>query len=149
MFRAYVLIIRRSKMHYTGSGVMHETATYSRDGTTGCVMQFWPPDDDEHMCSKHVEAWNKTYCKIKFCASSWLNTEINKCHTKFTVRNLVFQFVPIQLHTYRKSLHFENCLLLKTESAKLVCPSRSKIWCSWRAFRSISTKRFQRNFSVL
>jgi len=21
-------------------------------------MQFWPPDD-EHMCSKHVEAWNK------------------------------------------------------------------------------------------
>ena len=23
-------------------------------------MQFWPPDD-EHMCSKHVEAWNKTY----------------------------------------------------------------------------------------
>ena len=25
-------------------------------------MQFWPPDD-ENMCSKHVEAWNKTYCK--------------------------------------------------------------------------------------
>ena len=21
-------------------------------------MQFWPPDD-EHMCSKNVEAWNK------------------------------------------------------------------------------------------
>jgi len=28
------------------------------DDTRGCVMQFWPPDD-EHMCSKHVEAWNK------------------------------------------------------------------------------------------
>jgi len=28
-------------------------------------MQFWPPDD-EHMCSKHVEAWNKTYCETKF-----------------------------------------------------------------------------------
>jgi len=27
-------------------------------------MQFWPPDD-EHMCSKHVEAWNKTYCETK------------------------------------------------------------------------------------
>ena len=27
-------------------------------------MQFWTPDD-EHMCSKHVEAWNKTYCKTK------------------------------------------------------------------------------------
>ena len=32
--------------------------------------------DDEHMCSKHVEAWNKTYCEKKFCASSCLNTEL-------------------------------------------------------------------------
>jgi len=29
----------------------------------------------EHMCSKHVEAWNKLI--VKFCASSWLITEIN------------------------------------------------------------------------
>jgi len=29
-----------------------------------CV-QFWPRDD-EHMCSKHVEAWNKTYCETNF-----------------------------------------------------------------------------------
>ena len=46
------------------------------DDTRGCVMQFWPPDD-EHMCSKHVEAWNKLIVKQKFCASSWLITEIN------------------------------------------------------------------------
>jgi len=39
-------------------------------------MQFWPPDD-EHMCSKHVEAYNILIVKQKFCASSWLNTEIN------------------------------------------------------------------------
>ena len=39
-------------------------------------MQFWPPDD-EHMCSKHVEAWNKLIVKQKFCVSSWLITEIN------------------------------------------------------------------------
>jgi len=39
-------------------------------------MQFWPPDD-EHMCLKHVEAWNKLTVKQKFCASSWLITEIN------------------------------------------------------------------------
>jgi len=38
-------------------------------------MQFWPPDD-EHMCSKHVEAWNKLIVEQKFCASSWLITEI-------------------------------------------------------------------------
>jgi len=31
----------------------------------------------EHMCSKHVEAWNKLIVKQKFCASSWLIAEIN------------------------------------------------------------------------
>jgi len=46
MFRAHVLI-------------------YGCDDTRGCVMQFWP-SDDEHMCSKHVEAWNRTYCKTNF-----------------------------------------------------------------------------------
>ena len=39
------------------------------------LLQFWPPVD-EHMCSKHVEAWNKLTVKHKFCASSWLITEI-------------------------------------------------------------------------
>ena len=53
-----------------------ETVTYRFDDTRGCVMQFWPPDD-EHMCSKHVEAWNKLIVKQKFCASSWLIAEIN------------------------------------------------------------------------
>ena len=42
----------------------------------GFVMQFWPPDD-EYVCSKHVEVWNKLIVKQKFCASSWLITEIN------------------------------------------------------------------------
>jgi len=36
---------------------VHETATCSCDDTRGCVLQFWPPVD-EHMCSKHIEAWN-------------------------------------------------------------------------------------------
>jgi len=45
--------------------------TYRCDDTSGCVMQFWRPDD-EHMCSKHVEAWNKLTVKQKFCASSWM-----------------------------------------------------------------------------
>ena len=48
MFRAHVLII-----------------TYRCDDTRGCVMLLWIPDD-EHMCSKHVEAWNKTHCKTNF-----------------------------------------------------------------------------------
>ena len=55
---------------------VHETATYRCDDTRGCVMQFWPPDD-EHICSKHVAAWNKLIVKQKCFASSWLITEIN------------------------------------------------------------------------
>ena len=38
---------------YTTSGII--TTTYRCDDTRGCVVQFWPPDD-EHVCSKHVEA---------------------------------------------------------------------------------------------
>ena len=39
------------------------------DDTRDCIIQFCPPDDD-YMCSKHVEAWNKLI--IKFSSSSWL-----------------------------------------------------------------------------
>ena len=79
-----MLIISRSKLYYTacgiitpiGGGLVHETATYRCDDTRGFVMQFCPLDD-EHMCSKHVEARNKLIVKQKFCASSWLITDIN------------------------------------------------------------------------
>jgi len=43
MFRVYVLIISRSKLHYTASGII----------TPIGVMI---PTDDEHMYSKHREA---------------------------------------------------------------------------------------------
>ena len=82
MFRAHVLIVRRSKLYYTASGIItpvgfrpvlsqsvHGTATCRCDDTRDCVIQFCPPDD-EHMCAKHVEAWNKLI--TKFSASSWL-----------------------------------------------------------------------------
>jgi len=39
----------------------------------------------EHMCSKHVEAWNKLIVKQKFCASSWLITEIKTIYMFQTV----------------------------------------------------------------
>jgi len=45
--------------------------TYRCDYTRGCVMQFWPPDD-EHICSKHVEAWNKLIVKQKPHLYVWL-----------------------------------------------------------------------------
>jgi len=66
--------------HQTYSCALHSLwyhHTYRCDDTRGCVKQFWPPDD-EQMCSKHVEAWNKLIVKQQFCASSWLITEIKK-----------------------------------------------------------------------
>ena len=72
-FEHHVLIVRRPKLYYTASGIIapvgdrpvHRlrglsqpvcgTATYRCDDTRGCIVQFWPPDD-EHVCSKHVEA---------------------------------------------------------------------------------------------
>ena len=91
MFRAHVLIVRRAKLYYTVSGIItpvgdrtvQGTATYRRGDTRDCVIQFCPPDD-EHMCSKHVEAWNKLV--IKFIASSWLILRNKK--------SLVFYQVP-------------------------------------------------------
>jgi len=55
-FEHHVLIVRRSELYYTASGIIkpiggrpvHGTATYRYDDTRGCIIQFWPPDD-EHM----------------------------------------------------------------------------------------------------
>jgi hypothetical protein len=65
MFRAQVLIIRRAKVYYTSSGITHFLLTGTPDShPPECVIpddvliQFDPPDD-EHLCSKHVQAWNK------------------------------------------------------------------------------------------
>ena len=57
-----MLIVRKAKLYITVSGIRC-------DDTRNCNIQFCPPDD-EHMCSKHVEARNKPI--IKFSASSWL-----------------------------------------------------------------------------
>ena len=48
-FKHHVLIIRRSKLHYTASGIITP-----------------------------IEAWNKLIVKQKFCVSSWLITKIKK-----------------------------------------------------------------------
>ena len=59
-FEHHVLIVRRSKLYYTASGIitpigghpLHRlrdgTATYRCDDTRGCIVQFWPLDE-EHM----------------------------------------------------------------------------------------------------
>ena len=52
-----------------GGRPVHGEATYKCDDTRDPIVQFWPPDN-EHLCSKHIEAWNKFI--IKFSASIWL-----------------------------------------------------------------------------
>ena len=47
MFRAHVLIIT-SKLHYTASGIIKPIG--------GRLVRNLREEDDEHMCSKHVEA---------------------------------------------------------------------------------------------
>ena len=81
---------------------VHETATYRCDDTRGCLMQFWPPDD-EHMCSKHVEAWNKLIVKQKVCASSWLITEINIVQVILEDGTLVEELKCLELHVVTPS----------------------------------------------
>jgi len=43
---------------------VHQTATYRCDDTRGCVMQFWPPDD-EHMVLESCRGMKWTYCETK------------------------------------------------------------------------------------
>jgi hypothetical protein len=45
------------------------------------------PPDDENMCSKHLEAWNKLIVKQTFCASGWLITEM---HGQQNVKTLIY-----------------------------------------------------------
>jgi len=114
MFRAHLLIIRRSKLHYTASGII----TPICDDTRGYVMQFWPLDD-EHMCSKHVEAWNKLIVKQKFCASIWLITEINilRCMISKTINILrcrVSKTINILRCTVNETINILRCTVCKT-----------------------------------
>ena len=85
------------------------------DDIRDCIIQFCPPDD-EHMCSKHVEAWNKLI--IKFSASSWLIL-INKYiemygqqNIKKLVQNISWlRFVPISFNPHRRKTFLLRSIL--------------------------------------
>ena len=76
---------------------VHGTATYRCDGTRDCIIQFCPPDD-EHMWSKHVEAWNKLI--IKFSASSCLILRNNyfEIHSQQNIKK--FKKSPFFAHIF-------------------------------------------------
>ena len=88
---------------------------YRCDDTRGCIMQSWPPDD-EHMCSKHVEAWNKLIVKQQFFVSSWLITEINilRCAIRKTSKSVLNSETNIPRCTVSKTIHILRCTVSKT-----------------------------------
>jgi len=64
----------------------------------------------EHMCSKHVEAWNKIIVKQKFRASSWLITEINILRCTVSKTSKHWHIICNILHWYQCSLLPNNFL---------------------------------------
>jgi len=94
-------------------------ATYRCDDTRGCVMQFWPPDD-EHMCSNHVEAWNKTYCETKILYIKLVNywDKYTDMHGQHNIKNYAVrsQVYIISLYWYivvywRYVTHYTHLLI--------------------------------------
>jgi len=78
MFEAHVLIIRRSKLHYTASGII-------------------TPIGGRHVHRLRGDSYigmNLTYCKTKFCASSGLIIEIKilRCTVSKMSKNLSSRF---------------------------------------------------------
>jgi len=87
------------------------------DDTRCCIIQFWLPDD-QHMCSKHVVAWNKLIVKQKFCASSWLITEINIL--RFTVSKTSKQYEIVVSPQYQLISYTAICLTFCNTNIKMV-----------------------------
>ena len=89
---------------------VHGTATYRCDDTRDCIVQFCPPDD-EHVCSKHVEAWNKRI--IKFSASSCL-IFINKyieMHGQHNIKKYLDVYFQNDYTEPRSLLEFQEYIL--------------------------------------
>ena len=98
---------------------LHGTATYRCDDTRCCIIQFWPPDD-EHICSKHVGAWNKTYCETKMLCIKLVNywdkyTEMQHGQQNVKKLNLCFLVwsdLHHKVHTCVKSKYFWKTLCI-------------------------------------
>ena len=92
----HILTIRTNMMHYWLSIYFNDSPLYfdilltvhlsifisvinQLDVQNFCftISLFHASTCFKHMCSKHVEAWNKLIVKQKFSASSWLITELN------------------------------------------------------------------------
>jgi len=127
IFRRTIVLVQHlvSSLPLGDCSVHRLRQDYRCDDTRGCVMQFWPPDD-EHMCSKHVDEWNKLVVKQKFCASSWLITEINvdECTKYIKIKNLCIKLVKkdyryILMHGQQYMIDFQIFLHFTFEILRL------------------------------
>ena len=62
----------RSLWNCKVSQTVHERATYRYDDTRGCVIQFWPPDD-EYIVLEKCRGMKQTYCKTKILCIKLVN----------------------------------------------------------------------------
>ena len=82
----------------------------------------------EDMCSKHVEAGNKLVVKQKFCASSWLITEINilRCTVSKTSKFGIKSRARSQWSNFRIPVEDRSEFLLQNVQ-NLLCPKQPRI----------------------
>ena len=95
------------------------------DDTRDCIIQFCLPED-EHMCSKHVEAWNKLI--TKFSASSWLIL-INKLTKSNGISLMSSYWTPISNYIYIYiKLKTMVCDFKRTERKKYETELEESTW---------------------
>ena len=131
-FEHHVLIVRRSKLYYTNSGIITPNRC---DDTRGCIIQFFPPDD-EHMCSKHVEAWNKLI--IKFSASSWLilRNKYIEMHGQQNIKKKIVIYLYVYTHD---NIKWAKCNQFRGITHQSATQPRHFL-ISWQTSRAVSVK---------
>jgi len=122
MFRAHVLIIRRSKLYYTAFVIIIHIGVMIPEAF-----------NDEHICSKHVEAWNKLIVKQNVCASSWLITEINilRCTDSKTSKFISLCLNWLQIKTVKVS---SACCKSFVRFSKTDCVRAHSEYTGWAPF---------------
>jgi len=73
-----VLIIRRSKLYYTASGIVTPAEC---DDTRCCIIQFWPPDGEHIVLEtrrRHVEAYKGVVFLLSADITDYFQGHVNR-----------------------------------------------------------------------
>jgi len=112
---------------------VHETATYGCDDTRGCVMQFCSPDY-EHMCSKHVEAYNKLIVKQILCiklVKYW--DKYTQMHSQQNVKKCAkIGYQSKSDHPFCKPMRLTLTLICFVLQSSVLTSWRPDVLASWR-----------------